>query len=68
MEPTPRRAKKSAYIRQVEVLDPSEGHDDLVGEAWAAVTDNGTLISVSTDISVVSNAAFRAGFWLENQE
>lgn len=65
-----KRRKKSAFIQRVDVCpqDSADGECDCYGEAWASVDAEGRLIAVSTDVAAVSQAAFKAGFWIEDQK
>lgn len=59
------RRKPARIVRAV--VFPADRSGSEFGEAWAAVDENGALISVGADIEAVTTAAFRAGFRITDQ-
>jgi hypothetical protein len=69
-EAPPRRKKKNAYIVRAEVTAVQPEDADAVevyGEAWAAIGEDGLLITCGPDVASVTQAARFAGFWIADQ-
>jgi hypothetical protein len=62
----PRKPKRLAHIIRADIYTLDTG-DEVNGEAWAAVEDDRSLITIGTDIAAVTQAARFAGFWIADQ-
>lgn len=66
MSELPRKPKRLAHITRVDVYD--QDGEECHGEAWAAIENDGTLITVGPDIAAVTQAARFSGYWIADKE